>query len=141
MATLKNTDDFHYAKKAIMCYHINTFCCQQRWDTLEECIEHIVVCQKAPLGLKWCLTEKNQAHSLSHCWVTLLWRHQSVTHSVSRKFYQLKIFKILQQLYESIYGQSVTNTVPLRSWKSRLVFEWCYFIGHAYSFIIPSINY
>jgi len=27
-----NTDDFHYAKEAIMCNHqINTFHCQQRW--------------------------------------------------------------------------------------------------------------
>jgi len=29
--TIKNTDDFHYAKEAIMCNHqINAFHCQQR---------------------------------------------------------------------------------------------------------------
>ena len=35
VATVKNTDNFCYAKKAIMCYRqINTFYCQQR------CMEH-----------------------------------------------------------------------------------------------------
>jgi len=31
VATMKNTEDFCYAEKAIMYYHqIDTFCCQQR---------------------------------------------------------------------------------------------------------------
>ena len=31
-ANIKNTDNFHYVKKAIMCYYqTDTFCCQQRW--------------------------------------------------------------------------------------------------------------
>ena len=37
-------------------------------------------------------SEKNQARSLSRRRVTLVWRHQSVTYSVSRKFRRIKFF-------------------------------------------------
>jgi len=49
----------------------------QRRTLVSPCIACTEVWQKAPLGLKWRQTVKNQARSLSHCWVMGVWRHQS----------------------------------------------------------------
>jgi len=34
-------------------------------------------------GTSWAEQQKNQARSLSHCQVTLFWRHQAVSQSIS----------------------------------------------------------
>jgi len=53
VAIMKNMDDFHYAKEAIMRNHqINAFHSKDEWNTKEDTIGQTAVCQKAPLGLK-----------------------------------------------------------------------------------------
>jgi len=91
IVTLKNMDDFRYAKEAIICNHqINAFHCQQRWiehkgehwQVPEEFIATYCGMQKAPLRLK-SDSEKIKPHMLIHYQVTLVWRHQLVSLLVS----------------------------------------------------------
>jgi len=71
---------------------------KDEWDTKEhheECIVCTAVWQKAPFGLKRHIKQqkaKNQACSLNHCWVTLVWRHRSVSRNIKFHSNFLKVF-------------------------------------------------
>jgi len=96
------------------------------------------------------LEMSNSAHSLNWYQVTLFWSHQSISCSVSCSVSQLAIrkFRYIKDFYnyfsfESISGQiwKLINMPHHRLGKLRLVFGWCYFVGFAYSFVIPTMNH
>ena len=82
VATMKNTDDFHYEGKPSRATAKSTLFAvsKEEWNTKEDNNKSMKnalyvlwpVCQKAPLGSKQCRTVKNQTHSLSHYQVTLV---------------------------------------------------------------------
>ena len=95
IATMKNTDDFRFeGKSSCACAKSTPFpVSKDEWDTKEDTGKSmknaLYVLQYAKRHLsgqsdveQW----KNQTCSLNHYRVTLVWRHQSVSYSVSRKF-------------------------------------------------------
>ena len=99
IATMKNTDNLHYEGKPSRTTAKSTLFAVNKyeWDTKEDTGKSmknaLYILQHAKRHLsgqsnveQW----KNEAHSRSCYWVTLVWRHQSVSysvcHSVSRKF-------------------------------------------------------
>jgi len=77
---MKNTDNFHNTKEAIMCYHqINIFHRQQdEWDTKEDTGKSLknslYVQPKNTSQAEVTLNSENQAHNLSYHGVTLVWQ-------------------------------------------------------------------
>jgi len=126
--------------------------CKDEWDTKEDAGKSMknvqyctVVGQKAPLRLKQHQTVKNQAHSLSHCWVMLVWRHQSVRQIISqyRKFlkFHSNLFESALSLLESLFGLIFTYVLYCYIGKLRLVFWWVYFVGCPCTFVIPTMKH
>ena len=114
------------------------------WLVHEECIVRTAVCQNAHLGRKWCQTVKNQAHSASCYWVTLVWRHQSVSHLlilvIKEKIAlnKLKSCRKFWKNFESLF--QLNNTAPWLA--GKMIIEAGFdFVAHDYSFIFPTMNH
>ena len=109
---------------------IKNYCCQQRWMGHKGCN---AVHQKTPIRLKWCWTVKNnQVRSLSHA---------CMKESVSRSLSQL-VGNSVQKIEEKksvATSESSDLPAPLLSGIIEAGFWWCYFFGHAYSFVIPTM--
>ena len=92
VATMKNTDDFRFEGKPSHAAPNQHFAVSKdEWDTKEDTGKSmknaLYVLWYAKMHLSaWSDVKqwKNQAHSLSHYKVRLVWRHQSVTYLLSR---------------------------------------------------------
>jgi len=87
LATMKITDDFHYEWKPSHAYHTfwgvkmngtqrKALVCPLRMYCMYNGVAKGTSQAEATLN-----SEKYQACSLSHCWVTQVWRHQAVSYS------------------------------------------------------------
>jgi len=89
---------------------------------------------------------KNQAHSLSHCWATRVWRHQTGRQAgrqlISRKFCLINFSKSCSNFLKAFRVNLkawfyLTNTAPSSSRKIVTDFMWIYFMVHPYSLLRP----
>jgi len=112
VATMKIMDDFHYKWKPSHAYHkIDTFRGEQRWmghkgvHWYSKSMKNALHVQR--YGKRHLSDE--MYHSLSHCWVTWVWRYQAgrqlVSYSVSQSVeYLLNIFFNFRATFWNHFG-------------------------------------
>ena len=99
------------------------------WDT--KINMHTKVRQKVPVRLKRCLTVKSQAHSLSRCWVMLVWMHQSFSQYKNPQLQNNNLYFGLPMPYKHCQDTIKTSLVSCRYFLITKP-NHLYFNQHAY---------
>ena len=144
IATMKNTDDFRYKEKNPPCATAKSthfVVCKNEWNTKEDTgksVKNALYILRHHLS-DWSNVEqwKNWVRILSHCWVTLVLRHQAGRQAVSLSVENSNFVAISKVFWIDLNAYFyLTNTAHHHLGELRLVFELSCFTGLFYSFVV-----